>query len=663
MRRPALALTLLAVLGLAGPARAAGGPPQPVVLSSGWELAMDPHGTGIADGRPDGSGGGWRPARVPGVFDPTPDPADYDGTVGWYRLRFQGPRAPAGYDWALRFAGVRRATTAWLNGVPIGTNANPYVPFTLPATALRPGRANTLVVRVDNHKGPGRREGWWNWGGIVRPVTLVPRGRLALEDPALLTVAAGGGRATLLLDGWVTNRSAAPLRPRIAVSLRSPDGRLTRAAHDEPPLGAGERRRVRFRVRLDHAQLWSPEHPALYRAQFEALAGGRVEQRTRRAVGVRTVRVSGGRLLLNGRAVDMRGASIQEDVAGRGSALTTADMDRIVARLRALHANVTRAHYLLDDRLLDRLDRAGILVWSQAPIYHRDRLLETPAQRRVALATVRGTVLGAREHPAVIAHSVANEPSVVPDTVPGTRAFLDAARRLVGDLDPTVPAAVDLLSYPGYPRQRTYAAFDLLGINSYFGWYPGKAAHPTANLADLRPYLLRMRRMYPRSAMVMTEFGAEATRHGPADVKQTYEFQQRFVDRTLRIVGSLPFMSGAIYWTLQEFAVKPHWNGGAAVPGVPRDSIHNKGLIAYDGAVKPAFRTAARDFASVPLFRPGPALAPGRPADPLGWVLLFGVPIAVLAMLALSLWALRDIWRNTRPPEAEVLPLPARRAA
>ena len=60
------------------------------------------------------------------------------------------------------------------------------------------------------------------------------------------------------------------------------------------------------------------------------------------------------------------------------------------------------------------------MVWSQAPIYHRDRLLETAAQRAAALGTLRRTVLEARNHPSVITHSVANELSVIPDKVRGT---------------------------------------------------------------------------------------------------------------------------------------------------------------------------------------------------------------------------------------------------
>ena len=106
-------------------------------------------------------------------------------------------------------------------------------------------------------------------------------------------------------------------------------------------------------------------------------------------------------------------------------------MDRIVRELKDLGANVTRAHYLLNDRLLERFDRAGILVWNEAPIWQRDHganLLWRPAERRRALVTVRRTVKAARSHPSVLTHSVANELSFTPDEKRGTRLFLDRAR-------------------------------------------------------------------------------------------------------------------------------------------------------------------------------------------------------------------------------------------
>src|SRR3954452_16116850 len=326
MRR-APALVLLLALGVAVPARAAA-PPLPVPLSSGWELAMDPHDRGVTDGRPRGAGNDWRPTTVPGVFDGRPVASQFHGTVGWYRVTFTGPRSP-GYGWDVRFDSVRRTADAWLNGVPIGHHGDPYVPFELPAPGLRPGRPNTLVVRVDNRKGHEPREGWWNWGGIVRPVSLVPRGRVELDTPGLMY--RGGG--VELFDGWLVNRGSVPLRPAVVVALRSPSGHEVRVTRGSETLAPGERLRLRFAFRVPGPELWSPDDPKLYRATIQTIAGTRVEKRDEFATGLRTVRVVGGRLAVNGRPLRLRGASILEDIPGHGPALTEADMDSIVAKL------------------------------------------------------------------------------------------------------------------------------------------------------------------------------------------------------------------------------------------------------------------------------------------------------------------------------------------
>ena len=412
-------------------------------------------------------------------------------------------------------------------------------------------------------------------------------------------------------------------------------------------------------------RLWEPEHPRLYDATVKLLIGGRPIQTERRRIGLRTVKVVDGALRLNDRVLDLRGASIQEDIPGRGPAMTDADVEATVEELKGLGVNVTRAHYLLDERLLRRFDEEGILVWSQAPVYHRDRMLRTPGQRSFELDSLRATILGARNHPSVITHSVANELSPQPDRVKTTRLWMLNAADLARDLDPTLPVSVDVLSYPGVPRQRTYNHFDMLGINSYYGWYEGKPERSTANLADLEPYLRAMHAKYPSQALVMTEFGAEATEPGPADVKQTYEFQTRYLERSLDIIDRLGFMGGAIYWTSREFAVKPRWDGGAQP--LVRDSIHNKALIAYDGTPKPAYDVARAAFRATPLYRDDPAAVARAelaesPAIAQRTLLVLGVLGFVAALLVLDGLCLRDIWRY-RPRDAEVVALRDRRAA
>ncbi len=318
--------------------------------------------------------------------------------------------------------------------------------------------------------------------------------------------------------------------------------------------------------------------------------------------------VRDGLLELNGKPIELRGASIQEDIDGHGPALTDADVDAIVAQLKAVGANVTRAHYALDERLQRKLDEAGIMVWTQAPIYHRDKLLVSETQRDAALSTVRAAVIATRNHPSTITHSVANELSVIPDKVAGTAAFLRDARARHGRSRPDAAHLRRHAQLPGLRARESYAAFDLLGINSYFGWYPEQARpldrrHPLArpiphgharDVPQRRPGADRVRRRgdddgagQHREATMLLPAGLHARRAHPP-------------------CSRAPTLSGAILLdALQEFAVKLHvGQGRAAARQADRTSIHHKGLITYDGRPKPAYDALRKDIKSTPLVRP-----------------------------------------------------------
>lgn len=672
VRQLAAFLATVGLLATAASTAAAAPPREVSLVNAAWQYAPDAADAGVASGWASGRGdGAWRPVRLPHVFDPRPDDDRFGGTVGWYRLRLTAPRTPRGFAWGVRFEQARRVADVWIDGRRAAHHTDPYAPFTVRAPQLADGRPHEIVVRVDNRKAKEPREGWWNWGGLTRPVTLVPLGALVAHDTGFMprrTCPELGGacRWTVLVDTTIENRSARPITPRVNATLAQPGGNgadAGQAAVPVRPLAPGERARVRFQIPVDgKVHLWGPGHPSLYTATLTTADGSAVQQVDRARIGLRTVAVRNGLLELNGKPVELRGASIQEDVAGRGPALRDADVDAIVQQLKQVGANITRAHYALDERLARKLDAAGILVWGQAPIYHRDRLLETAGQRDEALATVRAAVLATRNHPSVITHSVANELSVIPDEVEGTRLFLDAARRLTLDLDPTLPTSVDTLSYPGYERQSTYARFDLLGINSYFGWYPGKENHSTANLADFAPYVRQMRAWYPHAGLVLTEFGAEATMTGPASEKETFAFQDSYTRNVLRLVDDLHVLSGAIYWTLQEFAVKPHWVGGPARPGVERDAIHHKGLITYDGRPKPAWEALKDDILNTDLLRSAAdvQLATGirQPVDHrtrIGQATAILILLAILAVAAVDLWAFLGWRRDVEAHEDDLL--------
>jgi beta-glucuronidase len=665
VRRAAAFLTAAALVFAAGVGvgSAAASPPRAVNLNAaGWEYAPDPADAGLRDGWTQGHGGAtWSAVDLPHVFDANPDPKNFGGQVGWYRIKLTQPTAtPPGFSWGVRFEQIRRVADVFLDGERLAVHNDPYAPFTVRLPALADGQPHELTVRVDNHKAKEPREGWWNWGGITRPAQLVPLGALVTHDAGFLPrercdAEGGDCKWSVLVDATVENRGTTLVQqPRLSARLTDPDGDAAGSAQATArPLAPGERARVRFEVPVSgDAKLWGPGHPDLYGAALDTIAPSGLQQRDSARVGLRTVTVRDGLLELNGKPIALRGASIQEDVEGHGPALTDADVTSVVAQLKAVGANVTRAHYALDERLQSKLDEAGIMVWSQAPIYHRDKLLQTEAQRDAALSTVRAAVLATRNHPSTITHSVANELSVIPDEVPGTNAFLRDSRELTVDLNPTLPTSVDTLSYPGYSRAEAYAAFDLLGINSYFGWYPGKVGHSTADIRSLGPYLSGMRAMYPDAGLVLTEFGAESTLTGPATEKQTYAFQENYTRDILAAVRRAPTLSGAIYWTLQEFAVKPKWDGGAQLRAADRNSIHHKGLITYDGRPKPAYDVLRKDIESTPLVRPEADVAlaldtrvPDRHRGRVGLGFAITILIGVAALLVVDLWAFFG-WRG-----------------
>ena len=629
---------LVAGLALPALAGAAPQPPRPIPLNSGWEVREEQAAPAPPQPPPpDESEEGqeaqnppplfpraaqvaerWRSVRVPSVFDPDARPELFGGSVKVYRLKFEAPATRA-FSWSVRFEQARRRTIAFLNGRRIGISVDPYTPFELQAKGLRPGRQNTLLVQVDSRRDPRVPEGWWNWGGITRPVTLVPRGRVNVRDLALLSDVSCAGparrcRAQVLVDGSLSKLPNSrlpgrrgrpgPLRqPTISVRLRSPGGRVTTRRLQARGSSRGGRGLGHLAMRVPAPKLWSPERPQLYDARVAVSYRGRVQQVKRMKIGLRSVKVKRGLLYLNNRQIQLRGASVHEDSPPNGAALTGFDMDTMVRELKELGANITRAHYVLSEGLLRRLDRAGIMVWNQAPVWQRDHganLLKYPLERRRAVAQVDRTVKAARSHPSVITHSVANELSFTPDRRPGTRRFLIAASERARRRDPTLPISLDIKGRPGFAEQFSYQRFDMLGINQYFGWYPW-----VADFELLAPYLREMRDNYPRHALVMTEFGAEGRpdmADAPPDRKGSYGFQTMHVARTLDVVERSPFISVAIHWTLREFEIFPGWGGGAPT-GPGRNTRHHKGVLTYTGERKPAWTVLRDEFARTPLYR------------------------------------------------------------
>ena len=153
---------------------------------------------------------------------------------------------------------------------------------------------------------------------------------------------------------------------------------------------------------------------------------------------------------------------------------------------------------------------------------------------------------------------------------------------------------------------------DALGVNCYFGWYPGPAARSTTATCSARSST-RSTATTRRKALFVTEFGAEANRDGPFDEKGTYSFQRQLVEDHLAVYDSQPFVNGALVWALRDFRVRPEWDGGNPKPMSP---LNQKGLLDQFGKPKPAYAAVKRMFDEVdPLQQPRRYAARAEPVD------------------------------------------------
>jgi beta-glucuronidase len=215
----------------------------------------------------------------------------------------------------------------------------------------------------------------------------------------------------------------------------------------------------------------------------------------------------------------------------------------------------------------------------------------------LAAAELEKNIIANQNHPSVLLWSIANELSSRPAATQ-TR-YIKAAAAEARRLDPSRPVAMAIAGYPTVGCQPAYRPLDLLGINDYFGWYPG----PQGSIFDrtkLSGYLDQVRSCYPKQAIMVTEFGAEANRAGPVEEKGTWAFQQDFVNFHLGVYAQKSWLSGALYWALNEFRVQPHWQGGNPRPTPP---LHQKGLLSYgDFARKPAWFDVRRDYVATRQF-------------------------------------------------------------
>jgi beta-glucuronidase len=229
-------------------------------------------------------------------------------------------------------------------------------------------------------------------------------------------------------------------------------------------------------------------------------------------------------------------------------------------------------------------DQDGILLWSEVPVYQvAPAIVGQRAWLGRAHAILRQNILENENHPSVLLWSIANELRTPPNDAQAR--YIASAAAIAHQMDPTRPVGMAISDWPGVACQEAYAPLDVIGFNDYFGWF-GAGGGTTDDRDALSPFLDSLHACYPNKALMVTEFGFEGNRNGPVEERGTYQFQADAAQFHLNVFASKPYLSGAIWFAMQNFAARPGWTGGSPQGDPP---WVEKGEIDQNGNPTPLF--------------------------------------------------------------------------
>jgi beta-glucuronidase len=552
----------------------------------------------------------------------------YEGIV-WYRTKFDISEQATGKH-LLHFGAVNYHAKVFVNGQFVGEHKGGYTPFSFDVSDQISTGKNSLVVKVTNllnkQTVPTRETDWWNYGGITRDVTLlnvpseyVHSFRIELTD-----------LETKNIKGWV---QLAGVSNNTDVTVSIPELDFNHEIKtDDSGYAAFD-----FNANVE---LWSPQSPKLYDVKIHTGDDAITDR-----IGFRTLSSENDKILLNGKSIFLQGISMHEEsILHEGKSFGKKDARAMINLAKELGVNFLRlAHYPHDAAMVRAADEAGIMTWSEIPVYwamdwQNQETLDT-AERHMMELMMRD-----QNRASTIIWSIANETpdtserldfltdlaqtvrefddsrllsaALISDSGDFANVMIHLVRRLLASnsISETTKAAVrkeigpfKLFLLNNSEKLGNWDPYkdisfdlddplgevvDILSINQYFGWYYS-AFLPRLYPFDEKDVRLEMLKLMDElvisavqdKPMIISEMGAGAKYglHAEELTIWSEEYQSMVYKTQFSMLKRAKNLVGISPWVLRDFRSSMRPLGGI------QNYYNRKGLVSEKGEKKQAF--------------------------------------------------------------------------
>ncbi len=499
---------------------------------------------------------------TPSCWESYPDFGNYRGE-GIYRTTFQ-----AGGNLRLECKGVSHTATVFLDGQEIMRHYNAYTMFDTVIPNVPYGE-HTLEIKADNRFSEDSAlhipNDYMSYGGVSRPVVLEQLADVYIKSVQVTPLWQDGSwqaKASLTVKN-ITDHSCSC---DVSASIDTPE--TVRAEWAGETLAPGEEKLLQKNLFFSQVEPWSMEHPQLYRVNVVLTLDGELADDLTDRFGFRVVSTEGKRILLNGRAVRIKGFCRHEDHPQFGCALPYGAMAADLDLIRHLGANSVRtSHYPNDEVFLDLCDELGILVWEEN--HARGLSLENmknPHFEEQAEQVIREMIPAHYNHPCIYIWGILNE--CASDTEYGKECY-QKQLELIERLDRTRPRSFASCKFK---TDICFGLPEVVSYNIYPKWY--HETPPGEYLEDLYQWVQRETEGAGKPFLI-TEIGAGGIYgyRNPYHSKWTEEYQAETLAEQVSAVLEHEDCCGVYIWQFSDVRISEEWFGGR-----PR-TMNNKGVV------------------------------------------------------------------------------------
>lgn len=433
----------------------------------------------------------WKPVNLPhdwsiqGEFnDKNPSGAREaflpTGT-GWYRKEFKLPKDLKTSKISIRFDGIYRNSTVWINGHQLGNRPNGYVEikYDLTPHLKFDNQINILEVKVDNSAQPNSR--WYTGSGIYRHVWLESTGQIHFDRWGIQVTTPDISSETALMNirSTVINESTVSENIILKTILFNSNGDKITEKEQKFTSAPNGKTKILQKIEIPNPKLWSPDNPNTYTIKNILKKDNKITDIKEITAGIRNFNFDPNKgFSLNGQSMKIKGVCLHSAAGAVGAAVPEGILEYRLKKLKDLGCNAIRfSHNPASPEVLNMCDNLGFLVMTEAfdewqikkkwgPDYGYHIYFDQWHKQDLSEMIRRDF-----NHPSIIMYSIGNEIQEQRDGLPQgvqiAKELVDICHRE----DPTRPVTSACDQIPNANKTGLAQVLDIVGYNYQNKYY------------------------------------------------------------------------------------------------------------------------------------------------------------------------------------------------